>query len=100
MKHLIKNVAVVNEGKITFSDVLISNQRIEKIATSISLPAKAQVNEINGENLHLLPGCIDDQVHFREPGLTHKATIASESKQPPLVVSRLLWICLIPFQTH
>jgi dihydroorotase len=80
MKHLIKNVAVVNEGKIFFSDVLISNQRIEKIDTHINLPANAQVNEINGENLHLLPGCIDDQVHFREPGLTHKATIASESK--------------------
>jgi dihydroorotase len=80
MKHLIKNIAVVNEGKIFFSDVLISNQRIEKIASNITLPANAQVNEINGENLHLLPGCIDDQVHFREPGLTHKATIASESK--------------------
>ena len=80
MKHLIKNIAVVNEGKIFFSDVLISNQRIEKIASSINLPANAQVQEINGENLHLLPGCIDDQVHFREPGLTHKATIASESR--------------------
>lgn len=80
MKHLIKNVAVVNEGKIFFSDVLISHQRIEKIDTHINLSANAQVNEINGENLHLLPGCIDDQVHFREPGLTHKATIASESK--------------------
>ena len=80
MKHLIKNIAVVNEGKIFFSDVLINNQRIEKIASNISLPTNAQVKEINGEDLHVLPGFIDDQVHFREPGLTHKATIASESK--------------------
>jgi len=80
MKYLIKNIAVVNEGKTFYSDVLINNQRIEKIASSINLPANADVKEINGENLHLLPGCIDDQVHFREPGLTHKATIASESK--------------------
>ena len=80
MKYLIKNIAVVNEGKTFYSDVLINNQRIEKIASSINLPANAAVKEINGENLHLLPGCIDDQVHFREPGLTHKATIASESK--------------------
>ena len=80
MKYLIKNIAVVNEGKIFYSDVLINNQHIEKIVNSINLPANAEVKEINGENLHLLPGCIDDQVHFREPGLTHKATIASESK--------------------
>ena len=77
MKYLIKNIAVVNEGEIFYSDLLINNQRIEKIASSINQPANAEVKEINGENLHLLPGCIDEQVHFREPGLTHKASIAS-----------------------
>jgi dihydroorotase len=76
--YLIKNISIVNEGRVFTSDLLIKNGRIEKIASNISTPLKAE--EIAGENLHLLPGCIDDQVHFREPGLTHKATIYSESK--------------------
>src|ERR1700751_3858928 len=76
--YLIKNVAIVNENTIHHSDVLIKDGRIEKIGTAIQ-PA-FRVNEINGEQKHLLPGVIDDQVHFREPGLTHKATIYTESK--------------------
>jgi dihydroorotase len=76
--YLIKNISIVNEGRIFNSDLLIRNGRIEKIANHI--PAPFPVIEINGENLHLLPGCIDDQVHFREPGLTHKATIYTESR--------------------
>jgi len=76
--YLIKNISIVNEGRSFNSDLLIRNGRIEKIAKHIaSVPA---VEEINGEGLHLLPGCIDDQVHFREPGLTHKADIHSESR--------------------
>lgn len=77
-KYLIKNITVVNEGRSLVNDVLISNGRIEKIANSIS--STPAVKEINGEGKHLLPGAIDDQVHFREPGLTHKATIYTESK--------------------
>ena len=77
-KYLIKNINVVNEGSIRTADVLISNERIEKIAPNISNESGAK--EINGEGKYLLPGCIDDQVHFREPGLTHKATIYTESK--------------------
>ena len=76
--YLIKNISIVNEGRIFTSDLLIKNSRIEKIADNISVSFPIQ--EINGENLHLLPGCIDDQVHFREPGLTHKATIFTESR--------------------
>jgi dihydroorotase len=76
--YLIKNISIVNEGRSFASDLLIRNGRIEKIANNISVSFPVQ--EINGENLFLLPGCIDDQVHFREPGLTHKATIYSESK--------------------
>jgi dihydroorotase len=76
--YLIKNISIVNEGRVFSSDLLIRNNRIEKIANSINVAFP--VLEINGENLHLLPGCIDDQVHFREPGLTHKATIYSESR--------------------
>ncbi len=77
--YLIKNIQVVNEGHISTADVLIQNGRIEKIASQIStLPANA--TEINGEGKFLLPGAIDDQVHFREPGLTHKATIQTEAK--------------------
>ena len=74
---LIKNVQIVNEGKITAADILIGNQRILKIAQVID--NKYNATEINGENKYLLPGVIDDQVHFREPGLTHKANIHSES---------------------
>src|SRR5690349_1021358 len=77
-KYLIKNIQTVNEGRIQTSDLLIANERIEKIATNIS--TRANVIEINGEGKFLLPGAIDDQVHFREPGLTHKATIYTEAK--------------------
>ncbi|HEY4936476.1 MAG TPA: dihydroorotase, partial [Puia sp.] len=76
--YLIKCISIVNEGRSFTSDLLIRNGRIEKIANNISVSIPVQ--EINGENLHLLPGCIDDQVHFREPGLTHKATIFTESR--------------------
>ena len=77
-KYLFKNISVVNEGTIIIGDVLIGNSRIEKIAANITV--KEKITEINGEGKYLLPGVIDDQVHFREPGLTHKATIYSESK--------------------
>lgn len=77
-RYLIKNVSIVNEGKIIAGDVLVDNGRIDKIAPSISAPFP--VTEINGEGKYLLPGVIDDQVHFREPGLTHKGTIYTESK--------------------
>lgn len=76
--YLIKNITVVNEGVSVAGDVLLKNGRIEKIAPQID-PSFA-VREINGEGNFLLPGAIDDQVHFREPGLTHKATIYTESK--------------------
>ena len=76
--YLIKNIIVVNEGQSLTKDVFVRNGRIEKIADSIS--SNTAVTEINGEGKYLLPGAIDDQVHFREPGLTHKATIYTESK--------------------
>jgi len=75
--YLIKNIQIVNEGHIYTSDVLIASGRIEKIAPQIS---SSVAREINGEGKFLIPGVIDDQVHFREPGLTHKATIYSEAK--------------------
>jgi dihydroorotase len=80
MKTIIRNSSIVNEGKITLADVLIVDERIEKIDSSIELSKNIRFQEINAEGLYLLPGIIDDQVHFREPGLTHKATIYSESK--------------------
>jgi len=78
LNYLIKNISIVNEGKVIHADLLLKNGRIEKIGAGIS-PAFA-VTEINGEGKYLLPGVIDDQVHFREPGLTHKATIYTEAK--------------------
>ena len=76
--YLIRNIAVVNEGHTTVQDVWIKNGRIEKIAPHIT--ASGNYAEINGEGKHLLPGVIDDQVHFREPGLTQKATIYTEAR--------------------
>jgi dihydroorotase len=75
---LIKNARIVNEGNIFKSDILISGDVIVDIAENILV--KDTDILINAENKLLIPGTIDDQVHFREPGLTHKATIKSESK--------------------
>ena len=75
---LFKNIQIVNEGKVVVADVLVSGERIEKIAPVIQ--SNAAVKEVNGEGKFLLPGVIDNHVHFREPGLTYKGTIYSESK--------------------
>ena len=77
MKYLLKQPTVINEGKSEVVDVLIENERIVKIAPSIS---DSSAQEINLEGKYLVPGSIDDQVHFREPGLTHKADIFTESR--------------------
>lgn len=77
MKYLIKSATVINEGTSEIKDVLIENERITKIANDIS-DDSAEV--INAEGLWLIPGAIDDQVHFREPGLTHKGEIYTEAK--------------------
>ncbi|MCH8330730.1 MAG: dihydroorotase [Bacteroidetes bacterium] len=75
--YLIKEVNIVNEGEILEGDVLIKNGRIEQIGSSINATSDL---EIDGSSKHLFPGLIDDQVHFREPGLTHKAEIYTEAK--------------------
>ncbi|MEN8884894.1 MAG: amidohydrolase family protein, partial [Winogradskyella sp.] len=74
---LIKNSSIVNEGKITTTDVLISNGRIQQIGRIDSQP---QYKIIDGTGKHLFPGIIDGQVHFRDPGLTHKGDLYTESK--------------------
>ena len=76
---LIKNAKIVNEGSIFEGDVLIENNIIRQIADNISAKSSESVI-IDAEGNFLIPGVIDDQVHFREPGLTHKGDIASESK--------------------
>lgn len=78
-KFLIKNAKIVNEGVIFEGDVLIENEYIKEIAESISLKS-SDVTVIDAEGNYLVPGVIDDQVHFREPGLTHKGNIESESR--------------------
>jgi dihydroorotase len=75
---IIKNAKIVNEGRIFEGDVRIEDDLIVEISDSIS--AKPEYKVINAEGNYLLPGIIDDQVHFREPGLTHKGDIASESR--------------------
>ncbi|WP_114418827.1 dihydroorotase [Marinospirillum perlucidum] len=74
---LITQATLVNEGRVHQADVAIKDQRIAKIASDLSAEKAARV--IDAKGLHLLPGMIDDQVHFREPGLTHKGDIATES---------------------
>ena len=77
-KYLIKNGTLVNEGKSMTMDVLLQDGIIQKIDKNITADASMEVIDASG--LLVLPGCIDDQVHFREPGLTHKGNIASESR--------------------
>jgi len=77
-RTLIKHATVINDGSSKVMDVLIDNQRIIQIAASISANSHDIIVDAAGK--YLLPGMIDDQVHFREPGLTHKGTIASESR--------------------
>ena len=77
-KYLIKNIYIVNEGNIILNDIVFANGIIQKIDRDISVPENCTV--IDGTNKYLIPGVIDDQVHFREPGLTHKATIYTEAK--------------------
>lgn len=78
MNYLIKNATIVNEGEIFSSDLLIEEGIITRLDREIE--NNGNFKEINAEGLHLLPGIIDDQVHFREPGLTHKGDIHSESR--------------------
>lgn len=77
-KLLIRKARLVNEGRIVETDVLIENGFIAQIKSGLSDTGVTQVIDANGQ--YLLPGVIDDQVHFREPGLTHKATIGSEAR--------------------
>jgi dihydroorotase len=76
-KLLLVNAKIVNEGTSFASDVLIHQGRIEKIGPQIS-SSNADIIDLNGN--YLIPGMIDDQVHFRDPGLTYKGDISSESK--------------------
>jgi len=78
MKTVIRQTNIVNDGTIIIGDVLINDSRIERIDSSILV--SGNVDEINGEGKYLMPGIIDDQVHFREPGLTHKADLFTESR--------------------
>jgi dihydroorotase len=80
-KLLISNARLVNEGEISEVDVLVEDERIARVDSGIAAPYGAEVIDAKGK--YLLPGMIDDQVHFREPGLTHKGPVA-------LPVS---WIC-------
>ena len=78
MKKLLKGATIINEGKSFVADILISNNRIEKIESSITDTPDMKVIPLDGKII--VPGCIDDQVHFREPGLTHKGDIYTESR--------------------
>ena len=76
---LIKNGRIINEGKIYQSDIYIEDEIIKDISSSIS-PKLSETITIDAEDNYIIPGLIDDQVHFREPGLTHKGDIYTESR--------------------
>ena len=76
-KLLITNARLINEGEIRETDVLVEGERISKVASGIAAPEGAEVIDAAGK--FLMPGMIDDQVHFREPGLTNKGDLATES---------------------
>ena len=78
-KKLIKNARIVNEGKVFNGEILIENEHIKTIGTKIDI-ADLDITIIDAQNSFVIPGVIDDQVHFREPGLTHKADIETESR--------------------
>lgn len=77
MKYLIKGGMVINEGRLVQQDVLINGEWIEKLGNNLS---EVSAVEINADGMYVVPGSIDDQVHFREPGLTHKADVFTESR--------------------
>ncbi len=76
--YVIRDAKIVNEGAISTGDIHIKNGRIEKIGSNLKI--EGNITEIDASELHLFPGIIDDQVHFREPGLTHKGEIFTESR--------------------
>ena len=81
MNYIIKDATLVNEGKTFMASVVISGDTIEKITQTIDTDSDYSGYEvIDAKGLLLVPGAIDDQVHFRDPGLTHKGDIASESR--------------------
>ena len=79
-KILIKNARIVNEGRMFKGSVLIDGDKIAEVFEEVVPETASNVQVIDAEGKLLLPGAIDDQVHFREPGLTHKGDIASESR--------------------
>jgi dihydroorotase len=80
VKTLIRNAVIVNEGQEVTADLLISGERIDEISEPGSIPETGVTRVINAKGLHLFPGVIDDQVHFREPGLTHKGDLYTEAR--------------------
>ena len=92
----VKNCKIVNEGDIFEGDVLVKEGRFLKIGSDI----KSQGETIDAAGLFLFPGVIDDQVHFREPGLIERGNIKTESPRLSLAVPLRLWICLMLFRLH
>ena len=76
-RRILKNASIVTDGQIKIQDLLIEDELISKLGNDLSHPT-AEVIDMSGN--YLIPGVIDDQVHFREPGLTHKGNIATESR--------------------
>ncbi|MCF0208784.1 MAG: dihydroorotase, partial [Bacteroidaceae bacterium] len=80
MNYIIKNGNIVSEDKVFVGDILISNDKITKISCTKITDYPEETKVVDATNCYVLPGIIDTHVHFREPGLTHKADIESESR--------------------
>ena len=101
MRILIKNATIVNEGEKFTGSVVINNGKIAEVLHQEDKPRKGEFQIIDARGMYLIPGVIDDHVHFREPGLTHKGTIYSESRAAAaggvtsyMEILLLLWMLL------
>lgn len=97
MKTLIQNGTLVNEGRVFRADILIDNDTIETIEEKGIASLSDDVQIIDAEGKYVIPGVIDDQVHFREPGLTRKGDIGEGSRLPPREESPPSWTCPMLF---
>ena len=87
----IKNARIVNEGKIFHGSIVIENEVIAEVLAEETVPSQPCGEIIDAKGYYLMPGVIDDHVHFRDPGLTHKADIHTESTAAAAGASPVLW---------
>ena len=94
----IKNARIVNEGKIFHGSIVIENEVIAEVLAEETVPSQPCGETIDAKGYYLMPGVIDDHVHFRDPGLTHKPTYILKAQRRRQVASPVLWTCPTPLR--